>query len=102
MNYFTATISTSLTEKLKEKGMPIDCIENFAGTGEDIDIAPSYGKVLDWLMFEKGLVLHVWAGGDENDKGNLVEIFKGIKTMTGKGNFCEAAEKAIEKALTLI
>lgn len=107
MNYFTATIPPTLAEKLEEKGMmvDIDCDTFDEGTQyqrDEVWCNTTYAEVFDWLMSEKGLVLHIWAGGDEHTKGNMIELGRGVKTVGGGGNFLEAAEQAIEKALELI
>ena len=94
MKHYCDYIPLSLAEKLKEKGMPI-YLENDGYWGKTIK-SPTYAEVFDWLM-EKGISMDlstraffiVW------DKDGNPSVIKG-KTWH------EAAEKAIEKALTLI
>lgn len=103
MNYYTSTIPPTLAEKLKEKG----CEHPYA-----IPEQWEYGFVFDWLM-KKGWLVGI---GREYDFANelVTERFDwGIDKVApfsshpddGCG-FCdtwhEAANAAIEKALTLI
>lgn len=100
-NYYTATIPPTLAEKLKEKG----CEHPYA-----IPEQWEYGFVFDWLM-EKGLFVVVepyWDFANETiTKDFEASVIKQgtIHTPTPivEGNsWHEAANAAIEKALTLI
>ena len=88
MKHYTDTISKDLYNKLVMAGMP--------------QLLETYAEVFDWLMSEKGLVLHIWASGDEHTKSNMVDIGRGVKNAVGEGTWHEATTKAIEKALELI
>ena len=123
MNYYTSTISAPLAEKLKEKGMPIPMPPLYAqeapnargivkaGVGLG---CPSYAEVFDWLMERNvrirfhtyparinlawGFVLWDMEGMalyDPNPMPNMMEL-------SCYPTWHEAANAAIEKALTLI
>lgn len=100
MNYFIATIPPTLAEKLKEKGKPIDVIVNFAGTGKNIDLAPTYASAFDWLI-EKGIHIAIKPiFGESSTRYSWVINYK--STISVYPTWHEAAEQAIEKALKLI
>ena len=135
MNYFTATISVPLAEKLKEKGMPMevwnrtvqgmpyivimekssfDWLDKELGnTPSEIEVRysiPTFASCFDWMM-EQGLFIVVephWDFANEiitktYDSAVIKQGTIHTPTPTTEGNtWHEAAEKAIEKALTLI
>lgn len=114
MNYYTSTISVPLAEKLKEKGMPyieIDCETYDSGTEyqrDEVWCNNTYAEVFDWLMSEKSHMIIVLRGENkwvwwiglttDNDTCNDTVEIEGEPYDT----WHEAAEAAIEKALTLI
>lgn len=105
MNYYTEFIPVTLAAELARKGMKIDIVDDTVEewkTCPDYHCETTYAEVLDWLMSEKGLVLHIWAGGDEHTKSNMVNLRRGVKNAVGEGNFHEAANAAITKALEVI
>lgn len=92
MNYYTDTISITLAEKLKEKGMPIE------KEGENT-WCPSYAEVFDWLMNRGQRVYIVKSKSGADIWHGLVN--DSLNTLY-YDTWHEAAEKAIEKALDLI
>ena len=123
MKYYCECISVSLAEKLKEKGMPItysnhphqiapDVKGIVMGNFKEID-CPTFGACFDWLMSKKGWLISI---GREYDFATeqVTERFEWAIDRVGcfssqpdeGGGWCdtwhEAAEEAIEKALTLI
>lgn len=100
MKYYTETISVTLAEKLKEKGMPIET--------EGTNIwCPPYAEIFDWLM-EKGYLIVVlrsegrwcyWVGLTTD-----YDTYDDTYEIEGEdfGTWHKAANAAIEKALTLI
>ena len=105
MKYFTATIPLDLAEKLKEKGMPME--ENdrrVIGW-----IIPTYSGVFDWLLGEQIYVRITTFGasriGEETwDWSFYIDQLGEPYTETDFfwHTWHEAANAAIEKALTLI
>lgn len=111
MKYFTDTISVTLAEKLKEKGMPVKIeqewyLNGMAKAEKDCHKPMTkYCEVFDWLM-EKDIVM------EQTRLFGLFHIrpiiFGENKELMPIKDFCkaatwhEAAEAAIEKALTLI
>lgn len=107
MKHFTDIIPLSLAEKLKEKGMPmitsvsISIIEDKPVVDENGEqwYRPSYAEVFDWLM-EKGIILYL----DATYKHFFwrIDTVEGILQTEEFITWHEAANAAIEKALTLI
>lgn len=102
MNYYTSTISVSLAEKLKEKGMPMkECLNIISSNSFSDDggihfyYLPIFASCFDWLM-EQGVDMEL-----STRAFFLVWDKDGPSAIKGK-TWHEAAEKAIEKALTLI
>ena len=127
MNYYTSTIPSPLAEKLKEKGMPIifDVWTEEDGINRMVDIfhgiykerkhhpLPSYAEVFDWLMSEKGVYISgfrwfdTWRWAYTTEWRFRIELEdisqEEVNGYIVNGNtWHEAAEAAIEKALTLI
>lgn len=108
MNYFTATISVPLAEKLKEKGMPLEykfairCL--FMSLDKMKPICPTYGKVFDWLLSDKKLAVCMDINPDKNGDvwGTYISFDDRYIQLQVEPTWHEAAEAAIEKALTLI
>ena len=115
MNYYTSQIPLTLAEKLKEKGMPItysnhphqiapDVRGIVMGNFKEID-CPTFGSCFDWLM-SRDFTFYIDSVYQERKKigysyylwdSDLEPYYdNGFKTWH------EAAEAAIEKALTLI
>lgn len=122
MKYYTDCISVTLAEKLKEKGMPITMSHHLyqpepgvrglvRANFKELD-CPTYAQVFDWLM-ERGWLVDI---GREYDFATeqVTERFEWAIEIVGYfssqpdngGGWCdtwhEAANAAIEKALTLI
>ena len=95
MKHYTETIPVTLAEKLKEKG----CKHPYA-----IPEAWEYGFIFDWLM-EKGIVICFDIG---MDKWNVYIVWMtenhipNCAYLRDCSTQHEAANAAIEKALTLI
>lgn len=105
MKYYTETIPTTLAEKLKEKGMPME-----EGGKSMIDWkVPTYAEVFDWLMAEKNLTVILYrmtqnfriALRKTDDGALLISMWDG-EYNDKNADWHEAANAAIEKALTLI
>ena len=104
MNYFTATIPLPLAEKLKKKGMHQlrdSRMEGWLNSGDNI----TYAEVFDWLMKKGVLMEQTHLFGEFcmrpimfNSDGEIMPIAHYYKC----NSWHEAAEAAIEKALTLI
>ena len=98
MKYFTATIPLDLAEKLKEKGMPMPV--NYADLPDGT--LPTFSFVFDWLMEEKIYISitqqWVYANGEATAWIPVVNCHSNGFYHT----WHEAANAAIEKALTLI
>lgn len=96
MKYYCSTISVTLAEKLKEKGMPIHIWRDMFSDNKGTDA--TFASVFDWLA-EKGIYVGItrtfarWGWLLFQDHAILQEHFD---------TWHEAAEAAIEKALTLI
>lgn len=129
MKYYTEIIPVSLAEKLKERGMPMilwqignntDYVEVIETRQEIFDESktyevgvrynlPTYGDCFDWLM-EKGLSCEITRHIDFAYEEVCPEWDWDIEKVgtlrdcpQGYGNtWHEAANAAIEKALTLI
>lgn len=118
MKYYTETIPLPLAEKLKEKGMPVLIEQEWYPNGmpkAEKDCHKPMTKfcdVFDWLM-QKGINIRIesdweFGDGDEFDvvtslasdffveKVGMSPIYVDVK------GWHEAANAAIEKALTLI
>lgn len=124
MKYYCEYISVPLAEKLKEKGMSItysnhphqigpDIRGIVMGNFKEID-CPTFGACFDWLM-SRGFACEVYGRGSGYDYVIVKECNDATRgTNLAHNNYegpnggaCwdtwhEAAEKAIEKALTLI
>ena len=107
MNYYTEFIPVTLAEKLKTAGMPI-YLENDGYWGKTIKL-PNYAEVFDWLLGEQIYVRIITFGasriGEETwDWSFYIDQLGEPSTETDFfwHTWHEAAEKAIEKALTLI
>lgn len=109
MNYFTATIPLPLAEKLKEKGMPMEesrygIFPHFVAKDGVMYFPPTFASTFDWFMSKEcEICIKIamysptkfdWAVTSHSHWGN----FSSVTYPT----WHEAAEKAIEKALTLI
>ena len=105
MKHYTATIPLPLAEKLKEKGMPKDCGCNLCCYPPyNVEEEYTYGFVFDWLM-EKDIRVYPVKIKDSSLKSLHGDKWHGMINSDGL-MFCptwhEAANAAIEKALTLI
>lgn len=109
MNYYTATIPPTLAEKLKERGMPmmtnvsISIVEDKPVVDDNGEqwYRPTYAEVFDWLM-EKGIMITIRAVYYLNGElGGWQPHYNhwGLKKCD---SWHEAANAAIEKAITLI
>lgn len=107
MKHYTDTIPLSLAEKLKEKGMPME------EDGKSIIDwkVPTYAATIDWLMSERGLHIIVepyWDFAEEviDTTYEWSVVKSGTIHADTPYSHCdtwhEAADAAIEKALTLI
>lgn len=115
MKYYTDTIPLPLAEKLKEKGMPmltsvsIDIVED-KPIVDDYGAKwyrPLYAEVFDWFESQSiGIgIKHHWSGiVYQGYDWQVCQFNKSITPYfdTAYGTWHEAAEAAIEKALTLI
>lgn len=119
MKYFTDTISVTLAEKLKEKGMPItysnhphqiapDVKGIVMGNFKEID-CPTYADTIDWFMSEKNIAIILYRMTQnfrialrKADNGVLLESIWDTDANDKDAVWHEAANAAIEKALTLI
>lgn len=117
MKYYTETISVPLAEKLKEKGMPVEIV---CDNTVEHSFPPEYHcetmfcEILDWLMSEKEIeisfVHHFRTVTIAGTMETSHEYYHANISMLNGGLICyemgntwhEAAEAAIEKALTLI
>lgn len=100
MKYYTKTIPIALAEKLKEKGMPME-----EGGKSMIDWkVPSYAEVLDWFLDKHETFVYVTCLRMDEGWQYCGGIWGfGIDMTLGwKSSWHEAANAAIEKALTLI
>ena len=114
MKYYCNTIPATLAEKLKEKGVPIpvEFIPNYLGDpeGEAVSkiVPPSYAFVFDWLMSEKRLDIIIKPYWNTDSWESYVTKFPEIdmpkagREIYVRSTWHEAANAAIEKALTLI
>lgn len=116
MKYLTDTVSIDLTEKLKEKGMPMTAmiINNAAGRAEMIYETPTFASTFDWLM-SRGFACEVYGRASGYDYVIVKECNDATRgTNLAHNNYegpnggaCwdtwyEAAEAAIKKTLKLI
>lgn len=107
MKYYCEIISVSLAEKLKEKGMPIHIWRDMFSDNKGTDA--TFASVFDWLM-DRGLsceiTRHIDFGHEEvcpEWDWDIERVGPIIDSPGGyAGTWHEAAEAAIEKALTLI
>lgn len=93
-NYYTSTISPTLAERLKEKGMPIE-------TEGDNIWCPPYAEVFDWLM-ERDIIVTIRAVYYRNRELRGWQPHYNHWGLKKCPTWHEAANAAIEKALTLI
>lgn len=108
MKHYTDTIPLPLAEKLKEKGMPVRIWRNMFDDSKGTDA--TFGECFDWLMSEKGLlvlILPTWDSPSDahlNYEYRITDLNVPFKEFTDNVsyNWHEAANAAIEKALTLI
>lgn len=118
MKYYTETISADLARKLKEKGMPIEMQPLYAQEAPNARgivkagvglWCPSYAEVFDWLI-ERGLTCEITRYIDFGHEEVCPEWDWSIEKVgpltDAPGGYAntwhEAANAAIEKALTLI
>lgn len=114
MKYYTETIPTTLAEKLKEKGMPMMPCLNITQTGSFSNdggihfyYLPTFAECFDWLI-ERGIYTIVHIDKLLLSDGTFKNIYypftdKTFSTIKDrKDTWHEAANAAIEKALTLI
>lgn len=118
MKYYCETIPVTLAEKLKEKGMPIEMQPLYAQEAPNARgivkagvglWCPSYAEVFDWLMSERNLAVIIYRM-TQNFRIAIRSACSGILradvwgvAANGKdADWHEAANAAIEKALTLI
>jgi len=121
MRYYTETIPTSLAEKLKEKGMPIEMQPLYAPEAPNARgivkagvglWCPPYAEVFDWLM-ERGIDVEVALSMiiDVKNEGKKRVYFWTVGSLDNINyeygeddnmTWHEAANAAIEKALELI
>lgn len=129
MKYYTETISPALAKKLKDKGMPMevwngtiqgipyisvmekssfDWLDKELGnTPSEIEAKysiPTFASCFDWLM-ENGYQILLFVNNDGRNFGVDAEVWSmkiGFTKLERKDTWHEAAEAAIEKALTLI
>ena len=102
MKHYCETIPVTLAEKLKEKGMPME-----EGGKSMIDWkAPTYADTIDWFMSEKNKFIDVhpsWETGKVTYKSAALPDDINAEYYTFSADtWHEAANAAIEKALTLI
>lgn len=105
MKYYTSSIPSTLADKLKATGMPIEKESNNF-------LCPTYAEVFDWLM-DKGWLVNI---GREYDFANeeVTDKFEWAIEKVGyfsnqhgsangwSGTWHEASNTAIENALELI
>ena len=105
MKYYTSQIPPSLAEKLKEKGMRMD-----EGGKSMVDWKiPTYADTIDWFMTEKNIAIILYRMTQtfrialrKANNGILIESIWDTDANDKNATWHEAAEEAIEKALTLI
>lgn len=111
MKHYTSQIPQPLGEKLKEKGMPIeeDIYLEDDGYWDKTIKSPSYAEVFDWLLGEQIYVRIITFGasriGEETwDWSFYIDQLGEPSTETDFfwHTWHEAADAAIEKALTLL
>ena len=116
MKHFCDIIPLPLAEKLKAAGMPIDidCETFDSGTQDQRDeiwCNNTYSEVFDWLMAEKGIIICFDVDMEEKISDTewdayilrmAENLIPNCSHLQGYHTWHEAAEKAIEKALTLI
>lgn len=114
MKHYTDTIPLPLAEKLKEKGMPLGSYvytpngmvarkdeANLAYYDDQLVPYCDYGFVFDWLMSEKDIRLNVVIKCDYLGRWYPVVNERTIFSDRCFDTWHEAANAAIEKALTL-
>lgn len=109
MKYYTESISPTLAEMLKEKGMPMkECLNIISSNSFSDDggihfyYLPTFGACFDWLM-SNGVTVSIvprW-GFVMKVVLDYMPVINGTSLPFIK-DWHEAAEAAIEKALTLI
>lgn len=106
MKHFTQSIPPDLAEKLKAAGMPEIKIE-WNPIHEKYHCFNTYAEVFDWLM-QKGILIIIkpyWNTSSWESyvtKISETDMPKDGREIYVHPTWHEAAEKAIEKALTLI
>lgn len=107
MKYYCETISADLAEKLKEKGMPVEIVDDSVEEWpncKECHCETLYAEVFDWMLGKHEAYVDVFPlrTDDEWRYCGCVQGW-GIDTTLGwRGTWHEAANAAIEKALTLI
>lgn len=115
MKHYCDTIPLTLAEKLKENGMPITYHPLFTPECEGADqsvglIRPTFAECFDWLFSERNLYiwfLPTWDSPSDshlNYEYRITRMIVPFKEHTDDVSYSwhEAANAAIEKALTLI
>ena len=104
MKYYIETIPASLAEKLKGKGMPI--IFSRQTLSEDnkfpYEYIPTYAEVFDWLMERDMFVIIEPSHLKSSWYHATISRRKLFMACCEESTWHEAANAAIEKALTLI
>lgn len=122
MKYYCKTISADLAEKLKAAGMPIEMQPLYAQEAPNARgivkagvglRCPSYAEVFDWFL-DRGYDVEVYLSMTKSNKeGVFQRLYAWIVNAPNQVNeatsrdeeyysWHEAANAAIEKALTLI
>ena len=113
MNYYTSQIPLPLAEKLKEKGMPMEesrygIFPHFVAKDGVMYFPPTFASTFDWLMDAKRLniIIKPYWNTDSWEsyvtKIPEIDMPKAGREIYVRRTWHEAAEKAIDKALTLI
>lgn len=110
MKHYTSSIPLELAERLKEKGMPIT-ISNLHQIAPNVKVSvqmnfkeidcPTYASTFDWLMAKEISVSIIPFFATTGFYAPIFVAREPLKTVEAP-TWHEAAEKAIEKALTLI
>ena len=108
MKHYTGTISATFAEKLKEKGMPMMECYNITPSNSFSDddgvrfyYLPTFGACFDWLMSNRRITIVVEPSFYEQYLSKIYNKDRFVKGFDGN-TWHEAANAAIEKALTLI
>lgn len=111
MKHYTDIIPLPLAEKLKEKGMPIEMRPLYAPEAPNARgivkagvglRCPSYAEVFDWLMSDNRQIIIVIEPSFYEPYLGKVYNKDGFEKGFDGNTWHEAANAAIEKALTLI